>query len=314
MSADEPRGVGRMRRAGLASLRRMTGGGLELDRPIAEQRAAFARLLALTEVGMPEHACEAVSLGGVPCSKLTPPDARADRLLIYVHGGGYSLGSPSTHRPLAARLARALGRPALLPAYRRAPEHRCPAAIDDVLAVWRALPGSVRGQAVLAGDSAGGGLALALTMLLRDAGEELPAGLVLLSPWTDLTISGESVDRLAEHEVMLQRPGLEWMAARYAGSLARDDARASPLFGRFEGLPPLLIQVGGNEVLLDDARRVAERAEQAGVAVTLQVWAQQLHVFQATPMLEAAASAITAIASWVGALPEHGGEGGADVP
>jgi epsilon-lactone hydrolase len=293
-----------MRRAGLASIRRKTGGGLALDRPIAEQRAAFERLLELTRVGMPDHACESLERGGVACSKLTPPELRSDRLLLFIHGGGYSLGSAATHRPLAARIARGLGAEALLPEYRRAPEHPCPAGIDDVLAVWRSLPESLRSRTILAGDSAGGGLALALTMILRDAAEPLPAALVLLSPWTDLTISGASIDALAEHEVMLGRPGLEFMAARYAGSLSRSDFRVSPLFGDFRGLPPMLIQVGGHEVLLDDARRVAQRAEQAGVAVTLQVWDRQCHVFQATPLLEAAASAISEICAWTGAQPD----------
>lgn len=288
-----------MRRAGLASIRRKTGGGLSIDRPIHEQRAAFARLLELTQVGMPEHQCESLRIGGLPCLQLTPREHDEDRLLVYIHGGGYSLGSAATHRPLAARLARALGSKAVLPDYRLAPEHPCPAALDDTLAVWRALPQRVRARAILAGDSAGGGLALALAMSLRDAGEQLPSELVLLSPWTDLTISGESVDRLAEHEVMLARPGLEWMAARYAGALARDDVRVSPLFGSFEGLPRMLIQVGEYEVLLDDARRVAQRASDAGVATTLQIWERQVHVFQATPMLEAAAAAIADVRAWV---------------
>ena len=289
-----------MRRAGLASIHRKTGGGLAIDRPIHEQRAAFARLLELTQVGMPEHDCASLRIAGLACLQLTPREHSDDRLLVYIHGGGYSLGSATTHQPLAARIARALGMRAMLPDYRLAPEHPCPAALEDILAVWRALPQRVRTRAILAGDSAGGGLALALSMLLRDADEPLPSALVLLSPWTDLTISGESVDRLAEHEVMLARPGLELMAARYAGPLARDDVRASPLFGRFQGLPRMLIQVGGHEVLLDDARRAAQRASEAGVPVTLQVWERQVHVFQATPMLEAASAAIAQIRAWLG--------------
>src|SRR5690606_30873910 len=122
----------------------------------------------------------------------------------------------------------------------------------------------------------------AAAMALRDGGDVPPSGLVLLSPWTDLTMSGDSVDALAEHEIMLRRPGLELMAGRYAGSLQREDPRVSPLFGRFDGLPRMLIQVGGLEVLLDDARRAAAAAEQAGVAVELQVHDGQAHVFQAT--------------------------------
>ncbi|PRP96944.1 Monoterpene epsilon-lactone hydrolase [Enhygromyxa salina] len=275
---------------------------MALDRPVSEQREAFTQLLELTQIGMPDHQVEPRELGGVACLRLTPRALQTTREIIYVHGGGYSLGSPHTHRPLVARVAHQVGAAATLPSYRLAPEHPCPAGLDDVLAVWRALPRSTQAQAILAGDSAGGGLALAVAMALRDARDQLPAGLVLLSPWTDLSLSGASIDALAEHEVLLQRPGLELMAGRYAGSLSREDPRVSPLFGRFEGLPPTLIQAGGHEVLLDDARRAADNALAAGVAVELQIYENQVHVFQATPMLEAAAVAIKAIAHWIATL------------
>lgn len=277
-----------------------------LDRPVAEQREAFTQLLELTQIGMPDHHHEPLELGGVACLRLTPRSRSCPRELVYVHGGGYALGSPQTHRPLAARVAHRVGASAILPRYRLAPEHPCPAGLHDVLAVWRALPQQTRAQAILVGDSAGGGLALAVSMALRDAGEQLPAGMVLMSPWTDLSMSGASVDALAEHEVMLQRPGLELMAGRYAGDLPREDPRVSPLFGRFDGLPPMLIQVGGHEVLLDDARRAADAAREAGVAVELQIYAGQVHVFQATPMVETAATAIRAIAAWVAGLDPEG--------
>ncbi|KIG16623.1 6-hexanolactone hydrolase [Enhygromyxa salina] len=300
--AHGPAVFGQLRRANLGKLRRRTGGRMALDRPVTEQREAFSELLELTQIGMPDHQVAQLELGGVACLRLTPVELRSARELVYVHGGGYSLGSPQAHRPLAARVAHRVGAPAIMPAYRLAPEHPCPAALEDVLAVWRALPRATQAQAILAGDSAGGGLALALSMALRDAGEQLPAGVVLLSPWTDLSMSGASIDTLAENEVMLQRPGLELMAGRYAGGLSRRDPRVSPLFGRFEDLPPMLIQVGGHEVLLDDGRRAADKALAAGVAVELQVYAEQVHVFQATPMVEAAATAIRAIATWVDAL------------
>jgi monoterpene epsilon-lactone hydrolase len=297
---DDASSFARLRPANLAKLGRRTGGALALDRPVAQQREAFRMLLELTEVGMPEHACTSVEHGGVACLRITPA-VPTSRSVVYVHGGGYSLGSPESHRPLAARIARRLEAELILPRYRLAPEHACPAALDDVLAVWRALARESGQQRLLIGDSAGGGLALAAAMCLRDAGAPLPAGLVLLSPWADLTMSGASVDALAQHEVMLRRPGLELMAERYAGTLPRQDPRVSPTFGVFEGLPPTLIQVGGHEVLLDDARDVAGKAERAGVAVELQIYPEQVHVFQATPMLEAGAVAIQAIADWVAA-------------
>lgn len=287
------------RRAGADKIRRRTGGKLDLARSIEDQRLAFAGLLALTQVGMPEHACASQTVAGIECLVLLPEAGPAARELVFVHGGGYAWGSPRTHRPLAARIGRAAGARVLLPTYRRAPEHPCPAGIEDVLAVWSALPVDRRRSSVLVGDSAGGGLALAMAMLLRDRGEPLPAGLVLLSPWTDLTVSGDSIDALAHHEVMLGRAGLEFMARQYAGALDPRDPRVSPLFGAFEGLPPMLIQVGAHEVLLDDARRVAQRAQEAGVDLEIEVWPGQQHVFQATPMVAAAADAIAKIGEWV---------------
>ncbi len=171
-----------------------------------------------------------------------------------------------------------------------------------MLAVWRSLAPEQRW--ILSGDSAGAGLVLAAAMCLRDANAPLPGGLLLLSPWADLTLSGASIDALARHEPVFRRPGLELMAGRYAGTLPRDDARVSPIHGDFHGLPPMLIQVGGHEVLLDDARMVARKAEQAGVAVELQIYPEQVHVFQATPMLEAGTAAISAIADWARSAPQ----------
>jgi monoterpene epsilon-lactone hydrolase len=286
----------RPRRAGAAKLRRKLG-DLDLDLPIEQQREAFARLLSLTEIAMPEHALEQVEIAGIEALWIDASGAPQRESVVHLHGGGYSMGSPSTHRPLAARLSRKLGRPVLLPRYRQPPEHPCPAALDDVLALWRGLPDS--DTRVLSGDSAGGGLALALAMALRDAGERLPERMVLMSPWTDLSLSGESIDRQGEADVFFRRPGLELMAGRYAGTIERRDPRVSPLWGALEGLPAMLIQAGGDEALLDDSTRLAERLGEVGGIVDLQVWAGQGHVFQATPMLEAAGEAITAIARWL---------------
>ena len=288
-----------MRRAGASKIRRRVGEGLDPQGPIATQRAAFARLLQLTEVGMPAHACRACSVGGIDGLELVPEHEESSRPVIYVHGGGYSLGAPEVQRPLAARVATALGTRLWMPRYRLAPEHAYPAAVEDLCAVWQALDASERGETLLVGDSAGAGLVLALAQHLRARGLERPAGLVLMSPWIDLSVSGASVETNAAHELLFSRPGLELMARRYAGASAPDHPGVSPLFAPFEELPPMLIQAGGHEMLLDDARRAALRAEQAGVEVELQVYEGQAHVFQATPMLEPAARAIAAIASWV---------------
>ena len=288
----------RPRRAGAAKLRRRLA-NLDLDLPVEQQREGFARLLGLTEVAMPEHALERLEFGGIACLRIECLGLeRSDRApLVHLHGGGYSLGSPETHRPLAARLSRRLGAPVLLPRYRQPPEHPCPAALADMLALWRALPDSH--SRTLLGDSAGAGLALSLVMALRDAGERLPERVVLMSPWTDLSLSGASIDAQSQTDAFFARPGLELMAGRYAGSLDRRDPRVSPLWGELGGLPPLLIQAGAEEALLDDSTRLAERVRAAGGEVELQVWPGQGHVFQATPMLDAAGEAIVAIAQWL---------------
>lgn len=287
------------RRAGAAKLRRRLA-NLDLDAPIEAQREGFARLLALTEIAMPEHRVDTREVGGVEVLWVDA-SARADAPpFVLLHGGGYSLGSPWTHRPLAARLSRRLGRAILLPRYRQPPEHPCPAAIEDVLEFWRALPRA--SERVVIGDSAGGALALALTLALRDAGTRQPAALVLMSPWTDLTLSGESIDRFGEQDSFFRRPGLEWMAGRYAGALDRADPRVSPLWADLRGLSPMLVQVGGEETLLDDSTRLAARVREAGGEVELQVWPGQGHVFQATPMLAAAGEALDAIGSWLAGL------------
>ena len=295
-----------MRRSKPSKIRRRIGHGLDPDGPIELQREAFARLLELTSVGMPEHSCERVELGGVEALRLTPslvPDGGKGARLFYVHGGGYSLGSPETQRPLAARVAAAIGAPLEMPRYPLAPEHPYPAALEVLRRAWQGLEPEEQRSALMIGDSAGGGLALALAMDLRARGEPGPAGLVLMSPWVDLSVSGDSIERNAAHDLMFSRAGLELMAQRYVGGCEGADPRVSPLFGDFCGLPPTLIQAGAEEMLLDDAVRAAVQAELAGVQVELQVYPGQGHVFQATPMLEAGARALAAIAAWVAERP-----------
>lgn len=294
-------GIPDLRRADAAKLQRRAGPGLAPDRPIAEQRAAFARLLRLTAVAMPEHQCERVELAGRRCLRLEPSARRCPRALVFIHGGGYSLGSLETHRPLAARLAHAVGAATWMLGYRRAPEHPYPAALDDLREQWAALDPDLRSAAVLGGDSAGGGLALALALDLVARGEAPPAALVLLSPWVDLTMSGASIDANAGRDVLFTRAGLELMARRYAGPCDPAEPGISPLFAELGGLPPMLIQAGGDELLLDDARATARRAAAAGVEVDVQVYPGQGHVFQATPMLRAGAEALAAIGEWVAA-------------
>ncbi len=226
--------------------------------------------------------CTAVSANGVPCEWVAAPGADAQRVLLYFHGGGYYRGSVRTHRDFSGRLSRAAGARALVVDYRLAPEHRFPAAVDDCTAAWRWLVanGTKPSQVIVAGDSAGGGLALALLLTLRRGNEPLPAAAVLLSPWTDLAQSGASMTGNAESDPTISKGYLDRFAQAYLGSASANDPLASPLHGDLRGLPPLLIQVGSVETLLDDATRVADKARAAGVTVNLQVWPEMFHVWQ----------------------------------
>ncbi len=222
------------------------------------------------------------TLAGVPIVTATPTDVPPLRHVLYLHGGGYCLGSPTSHTALAARLARRAGAVAILPDYRLAPEHTYPAAIDDCLAVYRALLDEIEPATLaLAGDSAGGGAALATACRARDEGLPVPGALYLLSPWTDLTGSGDSISSKADVDPMLKEPFLHEAASMYAGECPLTDPGVSPLFGRLDDLPPTLIQTGSDEILLDDTTRLAERLESAGVDVTVEIGDDLWHVYPA---------------------------------
>jgi epsilon-lactone hydrolase len=250
-------------------------------RSLAETRESYAPAAQLRP--LPDDiATEQVDAGGVPAYWLTAPEADPERVLMYVHGGGYQLGSVRSHGPLAANLGRGTGRRVFLPEYRLAPEHPFPAAVDDIQAAWRWLVtgGGVDPAAVvIAGDSAGGGLTLALMHALRDAGEALPAGAVLISPFLDLTASGTSLTERASQDPIFTPDAIRGFAAVYLDGADPRDPAASPLLGSQAGLPPLLIQAGGAEVLLSDSERLAKAATEAGVSVTLQVTEALPHVY-----------------------------------
>ncbi|HEX5366886.1 MAG TPA: alpha/beta hydrolase [Acidimicrobiales bacterium] len=200
-------------------------------------------------------------------------------IVVYVHGGGYCIGSLATHRPMLTHLAAETGGRVLSVDYRLAPEHPYPAALDDALTAYRfAAHDHPPQRMVVAGDSAGGGLTVATLAALRDAGDPLPAAGVCLSPWADLTQSGETIASKADVDPMVHAEDLDRWAAAYAGEAAADPG-ASPLFGDLTGLPPLLIEVGTAETLLDDARRLAARAREAGVDVTLFEGEDLIHVW-----------------------------------
>lgn len=223
-----------------------------------------------------------VDAGGVPAEWNDAPDARADRVLIYYHGGGYCMGSLNTHRGLTARLSQLANLRVLSVDYRLAPEHPHPAAVDDAVAAYQFVlaQGIAAEHIALAGDSAGGGLAVAALLAIRDQGLPLPACGVGISAWTDMTASGNSITEKADVDPMLgDISGLQLMVDAYVGAGDKKAPLASPLFADLAGLPPLLLQVGSAEVLLDDSRRLAERAKSAGVDVTLEVWEDMFHVW-----------------------------------
>jgi acetyl esterase/lipase len=233
-----------------------------------------------------------VDVNGVAAEWVERSLSRAHRVILYFHGGGYCSGSLDSHRALASKLANEAHARVLLADYRLAPEHPFPAAFEDALACYRWLlaSGIDPGGIVLAGDSAGGGLALAAAMGIRDEGLPLPAAIVGLSPWTDLALSGRSLLKLATADPMLDMRDLANFAQNYLMGHLPTDYRASPLYGDFHGLPSLLIHVGSNEVLKDDALRTAKLAEDAGVDVSIEVWDGMYHVFQALPVSAADAS------------------------
>ncbi|MCO4747150.1 MAG: alpha/beta hydrolase [Proteobacteria bacterium] len=220
------------------------------------------------------------------------------QVVFYLHGGGYVMGSPRSHRGLMADLALATSSRVLAVDYRLAPEHACPAAIEDALEAWKWLIQTEEpSQVIVAGDSAGGGLALAFLMALRDSGLPLPAGAVVLSPWADL--AGPYPPSPSEYDY-LPPSTLAEFADHYAGGLPLSDPRVSPVHGDFAGLPPLFISAGGDEVLLDGIRRAAALAQEAGVEVTFEVGDEEIHVYQAlSEVREPARRSLERIATWM---------------
>ncbi|MEX1162623.1 MAG: alpha/beta hydrolase [Nitriliruptor sp.] len=217
----------------------------------------------------------------------------AERIVLHLHGGAYVLGSPESHRGLAAALSRTSHAQVFLPRYRLAPEDVFPAALDDALASYRWLIESCDFPAdriAFSGDSAGGGLALAVMFAARDAGLPLPACYLAISPWTDLAATGGSLQELHAVDPWLSADLILPAARAYAGDVSLEDPRLSPLYGDLEGLPPMLVHVGSDEILLDDAVRLVERARNAGVDASLGRFPGLWHVFQAFPLPESRSS------------------------
>jgi len=268
---------------------------------VEEARAGFEQVASMFPVDA-DIKCEVVSAGGIKAEWVSAPDADAGRAVLYLHGGGYVIGSINTHRSLAARLSRASKARVLVIDYRLAPEHPHPAAVDDSVAAYRWMLGQGLKPAriAVAGDSAGGGLTVATLVAIRDAKLPLPGAGACLSPWVDMEGIGESMTTKADVDPIVQKAGLLQMAAAYLGGKDARTPLAAPLYADLSGLPPLLIQVGTAETLLDDASRLAERARKAGVTVSYEPWDSMIHVWHLfAPMLDEGQQAIDRIGEFV---------------
>lgn len=270
---------------------------------LEQRRAGFERAAKVPRPRRLDYDDDAV-VGGVPAIVATPTSAPPERHILYFHGGGYVLGSPTSHIALAGRLGRRAAASATVIDYRLAPEDPFPAAIDDCLGSYRAVleqydPASL----VVAGDSAGGNAVLATLVAAKAAGDPMPSCAYLLSPWTDLSGSGTTMLSNADVDPMLKPDFVAEAAAMYADGEALDDPALSPLFADLTGLPPMLIQTGHDEILLDDSRRLADRAAEAGVDVTLDLASSMWHVYPAfAGMMPEADEALVRAAVYIRAM------------
>jgi epsilon-lactone hydrolase len=270
---------------------------------VARARAMTSKRMWLPKVPAGWHLVEQYGEHDAPFrGEWLTPDTPSDMTILYLHGGGYYFCSPATHRGIVFPFATRSGARTFSLEYRLAPEHPFPAALDDTLAAYRRLlaDGVSPARLVIAGDSAGGGLALATLLALRDAGDPLPAGAVMFSPWTDLAATGASITTNEGRDPMFHGRAFAPAGKLYAGVSDVRHPYVSPLYGRFDRLPPLFFQVGDTEVLFDDSTRAAEKARAAGVSVELQIWPKMPHVFQMfAPFMPEANRALEEAAAFV---------------
>jgi monoterpene epsilon-lactone hydrolase len=266
---------------------------------VPEMRAAMDEMAVPPQ---PDVKCQPLSAGGVPAEWIDAPGADSSRAVLYLHGGGYVMGSLKSHRDLMGRISRAARARVLGLDYRLAPEHPFPAAVDDGVAGYRFLlsQGFQPSRLAIAGDSAGGGLTIATLVSARDSGVAMPAAAVCLSPWVDLEGTGESMKTRLQVDPIASPQGTHLLAQAYLGNRSLRTPLASPLYADLKGLPPLLIQVGDHEVLLDDSTRLAERARTAQIKVKLEIWPEMVHVWQLfASILPEGQQAVEAIGSFI---------------
>jgi epsilon-lactone hydrolase len=285
--------------AELATVRELLR-GLDLDALTVEERRAATESVAAQPP--PGTTVEPADAGGVRAEWVVAAGVLPGRIVLYLHGGAYQIGSPATLRHMIALISAAAQAQVLSIDYRLAPEYPFPAALDDAVTAYRFL---LRGGAdpafvAIAGDSAGGGLALATLVALRDAGDPLPAAAVAISPWTDLALTGYSLRTRADVDVMVKPSGMTETAATYLAGADPRHPYASPLYADLRGLPSILIHVGDAEVILDDSTRFAAKARAEGVDVSLEVWPEMPHVWHAfAGLLPESDQAIERIGSWL---------------
>lgn len=273
---------------------------------LEEMRAGYEAIGGAFPAGE-DWQCEALDIDGLPAELSHTDNHSGSQVVLYLHGGGYVIGSLITHRVLVANIARASRCKVLAIDYRLAPEHPFPAAVDDAVKAYRWLleQGHAADNIFIAGDSAGGGLTIATLLklkelMLKEEGLSLPAAGICLSPWVDLEAVGDSMDTKAAEDPMVERTGLLEMASHYLDGTDPRNPLAAPMYGNLADLPPLLIQVGTAETLLDDARRLATHAIEHGVNVEYQEWPDMIHVFQHfAPMISDGYRAIDQIAGFI---------------
>ena len=268
---------------------------------IEDSRAGFEKLARVVGGSTPASVRQ-VDAGGVPSELVSAEGASSDTVTLYLHGGGYVIGSPRTHREFARRLSVASQAEVLVIDYRLAPEDPFPAPVEDAVSAYRWLldEGYAPERLSIAGDSAGGGLTAATLVSIRDQGLPLPACGVCLSPWVDMEGLGDSMTTRADRDPMVQKEGLVAMAGVYLADADPRSPLAAPVYADLSGLPPLLIQVGGSETLFDDATRLDEKARAAGVETTFEEWEDMIHVWHIfAPMLDEGQAAIQRMAEFM---------------
>ena len=289
--------------------------GIEGIRDLLGQRPSLAKGIALSwpEIRSAMDAATAQippaegtrmtqgEFGGVRGEEVVFTGSPPNGSVLFLHGGGYVMGGPQTHRGLTSRLAKASGASVVAIDYRLAPEHPFPAALDDAEAAYRALLARQPARSiVVAGDSAGGGLALALALRLKQSGVPQPAGFFVISPWTDLLQSSETCTTKADVDPIISREGLDGMASAYLGEADGRDPLASPVYGDFAGVAPILIHVGADEVLLGDSVSMSLVAGASGAAVRLEIWPEMIHVWHSfADRLAQSREAIAVAAQWI---------------